>query len=60
MKICGLYTAIYFITKENMDKKVLETAREHILHDLKKIAIAINELVRDLDRLENENKNDEK
>lgn len=52
--------AIYFIMKESMDKKTLEVAREHILHDLKKIAIAINELVRDLDRLENESKDDAK
>jgi len=34
-----------------------KVTREQLLHDLKKIAIAINELVRDLDKLERENSN---
>ena len=37
----------------------MKDLRERILHDLKRIAIAINELVADLDKLEKESKDKE-
>lgn len=35
-----------------------KATREQILHDLKRIAVAINQLVRDLDKIERESLND--
>lgn len=43
-------------SEESLQKKT--TNRTQILHDLKKIAVAINELCRDLDRIEREGRNE--